>query len=165
MKTRGEDQAHFSASSLNTVITRWIFFLPPFPHGKTLGPSLLLPEFGRIVREYSVMKEIPRQLAGCSSHLCLVESCRRWAPSQHQCLHPSVFSPLSCARQPEQTVGRGQAGGRGYVSHAALSLLAEVWVQMNTQAEHVVRICLDGSSGGTAALPNLRFPLCRVALE
>lgn len=124
---RGEDQAHLSASSLGTVITRWIFFYPPFPHGKTSSPSPLLPELvlfckkkktfiWAIVREYFVVKEIPRQLAGCSSHLYVVESCRRWTPPRHQYLHPSVPSLPGCAGQHEQTVGRGQAGGSGGIS-------------------------------------------------
>lgn len=73
LKTR-EDQAHLSASSLGTVITRWIFFNPPCPTWKDLKPLLhdlvLFCKkkkvfFGGIVRECSVGKEIPKELAAC----------------------------------------------------------------------------------------------------
>lgn len=62
-------------------------------------------------------------------------------------LFPGVLGSVS-----RLVLGRGQAGGRGYVSHAALFLLAELWAPVNTQAEHAG----EAPSGWSpAALPNL----------
>lgn len=81
----------------------------------------------------------PRKFAWCNSHLCVVESCWRWAAPQLQYLHPipaprrALSSQLCWAAQAEH--GQGAAGKVG--PQADTSLLEEVRVPMDNWAEHV----------------------------
>lgn len=124
------------------------FFYPPFPYGKISSPSLLLPELvlfckkkkaflEEIVKEYSVWRKSPHSLLDAAATCILWRVVGGGHPlgistSIQACpLFPVVLGSTS------KLWAEGRQEGGGYVSHTALSLLVEVWVPVNTQAEHI----------------------------